>query len=338
MKYKVNDIFKNQNLSSEELAYWSGQLKEIDEDFSKRKFKFSKLKGNKKYYNVLFKYLEINGYGFLCSKISRNINSVELARLLIDSNLIDKPSINIDTNLKNEIVYDKEFGFRGEYYIKYDTKTFPFEIKSIYYKESKNLRCKLDKDKNRVEILIDINENTKIDLKETIIIYTSLGLKEVPLSIKCNSVLNSKINIRDFQEFKSLCETNSSEAKELFQNSEFRDWLRKKGYITQLLNYDEAFMLSTFSDSEFKSPFNNFCLLNEIYIANSTLGEEETYDKSKEYVSFDFNDKEEVKLFERIDDNSNNTTSSYETEDSDREKYDKKCGFLSKIRGLFKKK
>ena len=42
MKYKVNDIFQNQNLSSEELAYWSGQLKEIDEDFSKRYSKNNK--------------------------------------------------------------------------------------------------------------------------------------------------------------------------------------------------------------------------------------------------------------------------------------------------------
>lgn len=274
MKYDIKDIFKDKNLSSEEVTYWISQLNEVSEDFSNKRFKFSKLKNNKSYYDVLFKYLELNGYAFLCSKIKKNMNEVKLAKLLMDSNLVEKPSITLDTNLKEEIVYDKEFGFKDKYYLKFDTGTFPFEITNIYYKENEAFKFILDKSNQKIQVLIDIKENTEINLQETIIIYTSLGLEKVQLSIKCNNTLNFEFNIKDFQEFKNLCETKSYEAKNLFENKDFREWLDKKGYMTQVLNYDEAFIMTRFSKDDFKNPFSNFCLLNEIYNINNDLEKE----------------------------------------------------------------
>lgn len=340
MKYNINDIFKNKNLTSEELAYWNGQLNEIDKDFSNGEFKFSKLRGNKSYYDILLKYLELNGYGFLCSKIRTNMNQVKLAKLLIDSNLVEKPSITRDTNLKNEIVYDKEFGFKDKYYLKFNIGTFPFEITNIYYKENENLKFTLDKSNQKIEILIDIKENTEVNLQETIIIYTTLGLEKVPLSIKCNTNLNSEISIKDFQEFKNLCETKSSEAKKLFQNNEFREWLDKKGYMTQVLNYDEAFMMSRFDNGDLKNLFSNFCLLNEIYNINTDLDEKVEKDCFKIFEEIDpkLENKEKVKSFVGKDNTSNSTSKEEEAKEKNEEKSNKKDGLISKIKGFLKKR
>lgn len=340
MKYKVNEIFKNENLSSEELAYWGGQLNEIDKDFSNGEFNFTKLKDNQSYYEVLIKYLEVNGYGFLSNKMRKEKSEVKLAKLLIDSNLIKEPLVTIDTNLKNEIVYDKEFGFKEKYYVKFNTKTFPFEITNIYYKENENLNCRLNRKSQKIEILIDIKENTEVDIVETIIVYTSLGLKEVFLSIKCNKNLNSEINISDFEEFKGLCETNIYKAKEIFENREFRVWLNKKGYVTQVLNYNEAFMLSTFCNNEFRNPFNNFCLLNGVYNEDNNIEEkieDDYFGTNEEYEPKVDNDYEEVNTFERKDNTSKNQDRE-EEKDNEKEKTNKKSCFLSKIKGLFKKK
>lgn len=372
MKYEINDIFKNQNLSSEELAYWIKQFKEIDMNFDNRKFDFGALKSKKNYYNILLKYLKVNGYGYLCNKINRNMSNVELAKLLIDSNLIDKPELKFNTNLEDKIVYNKEFGLKKKYYLKYNN-TFPFKINEIYYKKSKYLRCKLDKNKNKINILIDINANTGVDLKETIVIYTSLGLKEVSLSIKCESSLNSEINIKDFEEFRCLCIKNIYKAKEIFNKKEFREWLDKKGYITQVINYDEAIILSDFLENQ----FINFCLLNQIYINNSLDKKETTMEESyiteieeekiketyelnkdkdikadfrtkdneirkikedyntlKQDLKLDYISKNEEKLFETKEKKSNN----YEIYIENKEKLNKSNGFLSKIKGFFKKK
>lgn len=280
MKGRIKEKSKDLNLSKEEKLHIASQYKEIENNFKDGIFNFTKLNipSNKEYIEILLKYLEFNGYGFLCNEINKNITKLELAKLLIDSKLINKPIININSDLEDEILYERDFGYNKEFTIEFKVLQVPFEILNIDYSEKEYLHCSINNSKDTIKIKINIDEKKDITDRETIIVYTSLGVKEFTFTIDINNKVDNEITIKDFNEFKKICIEDISKANEIFNKESFRSWLVKKNYITQVINYDEAILLANNDDNNFFSEFTNFCRLNEINITDS---EDEQIIKSK---------------------------------------------------------
>lgn len=295
MQNKINEIFKDLNLSNEEKTYITNQYMEIEKNFQDGKFNFNKLNlsSTKEYIEILHKYLEINGYGFLCNEINKNISKIELAKLLIDSKLINKPEINIESNLESEISYERIFGCSKEFKIKFKVSDVPFEILSIDYNEKEYLHCSINNSRDTIKVEINIGENKDITDRETIIVYTSLGVKEFTFTINMNKEVDDEIILKDFNDFKNICSEDIKKAFEIFSGQDFKKWLIKKNYIAQIINYDEAEKLSQESSNGFSSKFNTFCMLNEIYLEdfdeNSILKE-----IAKEEIASKETDKKEM--------------------------------------------
>lgn len=266
MKYNIADFFEYKNFTEQELEYHINQYKTIENDFKNRKFNFNNLDLHKIYIDVLLRYLEVNGYGFLRKSIkTNNIDHIELANLLIDSKLIDKPTSIITSDLDKKIVYEKEFGYKQTFTVKFEVNSIPFKVFNLHYRDNANLTCKLQGD--TVSIFIDIKEGDEINFIETIMVYTSLGIETIELAVKCNTRLNSDIVIENFEDFIDKCKEYPIQARSIFKNKRFREWLMKKSYISQVINYDEAIKLS----NQIKDSFENFCMLNNIVIPNDRL-------------------------------------------------------------------
>lgn len=268
MNVSINEIFGEGNLSSEEAIYYKGLFYEIDKNFKEKNFSFVNLKNKKGYLDVLIKYLEMNGFGYLLKKVStlqveKEEDRVILANLLIDSNFINKPLLKVkDTFPKDKCVsYEVEYGIDKTFNIKYDIENLPFKINSIDYENTKYINCNIVNYSKEIEVNIKIDADVNETLNETIVVYTDYGVEYFTFNVKAIDN-NSQILFKDFNEYLELCRIDEKEAKRIFQSYEFKQWLNKKKYISQVINYEKSLELSLLKRDRFRI----FCALNFIFL------------------------------------------------------------------------
>ena len=284
MNISINEIFGEGNLSSEEAMYYKGLFYEIDKNFKEKKFSFINLKNKKGYLDVLIKYLEMNGFGYLLKKVStlqveKEEDRVILANLLIDSNFIDKPLLKVkDTFPKDKCVsYEVEYGIDKTFNIKYGIENLPFKINSIDYENTKYINCNIVNNSKEIEVNIKIDADVNETLNETIVVYTDYGVEYFNFNVKAMDN-NSQILFKDFSEYLELCRIDEKEAKRIFQSYEFKQWLNKKKYISQVINYEKSLELSLLKRDRFRI----FCALNFIFLDEEINEKESTVVEGKQ--------------------------------------------------------
>lgn len=284
MNVSINEIFGEGNLSSEEAMYYKGLFYEIDKNFKEKNFSFINLKNKKGYLDVLIKYLEINGFGYLLKKVStlqveKEEDRVILANLLIDSNFIDKPLLKVkDTFPKDKCVsYEVEYGIDKTFNIKYGIENLPFKINSIDYENTKYINCNIVNNSKEIEVNIKIDADVNETLNETIVVYTDYGVEYFNFNVKAMDN-NSQILFKDFSEYLELCRIDEKEAKRIFQSYEFKQWLNKKKYISQVINYEKSLELSLLKRDRFRI----FCALNFIFLDEEINEKESTVVEGKQ--------------------------------------------------------
>ena len=289
MNISINEIFGEGNLSSEEAMYYKGLFYEIDKNFKEKNFSFINLKNKKGYLDVLIKYLEINGFGYLLKKVStlqveKEEDRVILANLLIDSNFIDKPLLKVKGTFPKDkcVSYEVEYGIDKTFNIKYGIENLPFKINSIDYENTKYINCNIVNNSKEIEVNIKIDADVNETLNETIVVYTDYGVEYFNFNVKAMDN-NSQILFKDFSEYLELCRIDEKEAKRIFQSYEFKQWLNKKKYISQVINYEKSLELSLLKRDRFRI----FCALNFIFLDEEINEKESTVVEGKQENSYD---------------------------------------------------
>lgn len=290
MNISIKEILGEGNLSSEEAIYYKGLFYEIDKNFKEKNFSFVNLKNKKGYLDVLIKYLEMNGFGYLLKKVStlqveKEEDRVILANLLIDSNFINKPLLKVkDTFPKDKCVsYEVEYGIDKTFNIKYGIENLPFKINSIDYENTKYINCNIVNNSKEIEVNIKIDADVNETLNETIVVYTDYGVEYFNFNVKAIDN-NSQILFKDFSEYLELCRIDKKEAKRIFQSYEFKQWLNKKKYISQVINYEKSLELSSLLK---RDRFRIFCALNFIFLDEEINVQESTVVESKQENDYD---------------------------------------------------
>ncbi|MFW2491544.1 hypothetical protein ACN077_23740 [Clostridium chromiireducens] len=284
MSNNTDNLFNNMGLSDQDISYYKNQYKRIQIDFKNKKFDFNRLKNDRQYINVLKEYLKYNGYGYLFKTISKlssdgKVDIVKMAKLLIDSNLIHKPDIKLNSKIQNKeiINYKKEFGLIEKFPLNYVSYDFPFKINDVDYGNKDHINCEIISS-NSIMIGINIEKDEEVNFTEVIVIYTSYGVEKLEFSIKCDKNLKSLINLKDFDEFINICKCDYDKAFKIYKKEIFREWLEKKRYVTQIINYDEALSISRRVNNK---SFEVFCALNKAYPAKlNKLIEKEIMDSN----------------------------------------------------------
>lgn len=278
MSNNITNLFNNMGLSEQDISYYKNQYKNIQDEFINKRFNFNRVKTDSQYINVLKEYLKYNGYGYLFKTISYlssygKVDSIKLAKMLINTNLIHKSDIKRESTIKNKeiIRYKQEFGLIEKYLIRYRNNEFPFKIENIDYTNKDYIHCEIT-DSNNITIEINIEKDREVNFTEIIMIYTSYGVDKLEFSIKCDKNVNTLIELKNFSEFIELCKVDYDNAFEIFNKEKFREWLERKRYVTQVINYDQALSIKKTVDN---GPFKAFCAFNETYPIKSNEDEEE---------------------------------------------------------------
>lgn len=269
---KIFEDLAEEGLSSSKPAYYKAQYINISNNFSEHKFDFYRLKNDERYLDILKHYLKNNGYGYALKKINNlhingQLNDIETARILIDSNLIEKPQFKVDSSIGKTIEYELGYGIDKEFYYSFYTSDFPFKIKNVEYYHREYITCKIE-NSSIIKIMINIPKNIEVNCTESVVIYTSYGVEKFEFSIQCNNNPSLSIKLKDFDEFAEICKIDYDRALKLFRNREFKMWLEKKKYIVQLLNFEDAVRICRSRND--KSTFDIFCEINDILISEES--------------------------------------------------------------------
>lgn len=253
--------------------------KDIENNFNSKFFDFNYSKNdiNKElnYYKALNLYLRDKGYGYAASQIDtlinkKNIDKIEVAKLLMDCNLINKYNQSMKSNIENKAVieYLKKDGLRtskngkqDSIHIEYKTN-IPFKIVNVAYSNIDVISHKCGQ--KNVVIDINIGENKKVNFTEIISIYTPYGVDKLEFTVKCKDNIYNDIGVENIEQYLLLCKSNPEGAKIIFDKDDFKDWLIEEDYKVQILNYQQAKLLK--QNNIFSNEFIAFCRLNEIYI------------------------------------------------------------------------
>lgn len=253
--------------------------KVIDNNFKNKFFDFNysqkDIDKELDYYKVLNLYLSDKGYGYIANQINsfinkKNIDKIEVAKLLMDCNLIKKYNQSMKSSIKNKevIEYSKKNGLRtgknGEIasiYIEYKTK-IPFKIVNVVYSNIDVISHKCGP--KYVVIDINIDKNKSVNFTEIISIYTPYGVDKLEFTVKCKDYVYHEIGVENIDEYLQLCRDNPERAKIIFDKFNFKSWLIEKDYKAQILNYEQAKILKR--SKIFTNEFIIFCILNGIYI------------------------------------------------------------------------
>lgn len=280
MSLDINKLFIKDKLTEQQLVYCKAQFIKIGENFKNNLFDFNKLKTDDLFLLVLQKYFDFYGYGYLEKQIkqlkdSNSLDSINLSKLLINSNLITKPSKALECSIKDKevIAYKKEFGLTETIHIDFKLGSFPFKIYNIDYTNKEFVNCEINKSFNGVKVEVSISKDQEINFTEILVIYTTYGTEKVEFTIKCDAKKETSIPLKNYEEFLKLCKANRKDAMGIFFNDEFITWLEKKRYYSQVLNYNEAISLAA---SDKLKAYDIFCALNLIFIKANSNNDNET--------------------------------------------------------------
>lgn len=257
--------------------------KYIENNFKHKFFDFNYPKNNKDimwdYYKILNEYLKNHGYGYIYNQIGKfidkkEVNNIELAKLLMDCNLINKYNKSIKSDIENKsiIKYEKRNGFTQSYKIKY-SNTILLNIDNVFYRNTSFISHKINNDKKEITININIKPGKIVNFTEIISIYTNYGVDKLEFTIITNEKKSEDFEIETLEEFLGLCETNHIKAKEIFYKLEFEKWLHNKNNITQIINYNQSVKISDIKN-DLSDRFRVFCRLNGIYNIEEYIDEE----------------------------------------------------------------
>lgn len=222
------------------------------------------------YYSVLKKYLINNGYGYASRIIDKYIrdkkdNNQELARVLMDCNLIKKYKklFISDIENKSKFEYDNKKGLNEEFYIKY-ADNVTLDIKEPLYYKGDYIHHHIDYDKKIIYFKINIKPNENVNFTEIISIETTYGVDKLEFTVQCNEE-NKVILLENIEYFYSLCELDKIKALTYFQKKEFEEWLKEKKYSAEIINYNKSILMS---NNNYSIALKYFCMLNNVYINN----------------------------------------------------------------------
>lgn len=266
------------NVSIKQEVYES-TYKVIENNFNSKFFDFnySQKDTDKElyYYKVLKLYLSDKGYGYIASQINtfinkKNIDKIEVAKLLMDCNLIKKYNQSMKSSIENKTVieYLKKDGLRTSKNGKVKSITIeyevniPFKIVNVVYSNIDVISHKCGQ--KNIVIDINIDENKSVNFTEIISIYTPYGVDKLEFTVKCKDYTHNEIGVENIEEYLQLCRDNPKEAKIIFDKLKFESWLIEKDYKAQILNYKQAKILK--QSKIFTNEFIAFCILNGIYI------------------------------------------------------------------------
>lgn len=261
--------------------------KYIENNFKHKFFDFNYPKNNKDimwdYYKILNEYLKKHGYGYLYNQIGKfidkkEVNNIELSKLLMDCNLINKynKSIKSDIENKSTIEYEKRNGFSQSYKINY-SNTILLNIDNVFYSNTSFISHKINNDKKEITININIKPDKTVNFTEIISIYTNYGVDKLEFTIMTNEKKSKDFEIETIDDFLGLCETDPIKAKEIFYKLDFEKWLRDNNNTTQIINYNQSVKISDIKN-KLSDRFKVFCRLNGIYNIEEAINEEKDED------------------------------------------------------------
>lgn len=261
--------------------------KYIENNFKHKFFDFNYPKNNKDimwdYYKILNEYLKNHGYGYIYNQIGKfidkkEVNNIELAKLLMDCNLINKYNKSIKSDIENKsiIKYEKRNGFTQSYKIKY-SNTILLNIDNVFYSNTSFISHKINNDKKEITININIKPDKTVNFTEIISIYTNYGVDKLEFTIMTNEKKSEDFEIETIDDFLGLCETDPIKAKEIFYKLDFEKWLRDNNNTTQIINYNQSVKISDIKN-KLSDRFKVFCRLNGIYNIEEAINEEKDED------------------------------------------------------------
>ncbi len=319
MNIEIEKAFNGKKLSEKDKIKYEKIYIDLEKNFKYKFFNFNypeeHIELKWEYYSILKLYLENNGYGYIAKEIGlyidkKEINDIELAKLLMDCNLINKYNKDMKSNIENKHIfeYEKKSGLRKNINIEYKNSIL-FEIKNISYSNVDYISHNFNSNKKEINIEINIDNNKQVNFTEILTIYTTYGVDKLEFKVKCNETIDPNIGLKNIEQYLDLCKTNNSKANEIFKKYEFKKWLEDGNYTTQIMNYNESKSIN--EANGIASAFNIFCALNNIYneeivntdeeMSNSNL-EISLYDKLNEAKDnenvLDIDNDEEIVIYE----------------------------------------
>mgnify|MGYP001597247696 CR=1 FL=1 len=347
-----------------EVEKYESIYKSIERNFEHKFFDFNYPKKNSDikwdYYKILKQYLYNKGYGYIANQVGifidrEEIDDIDLAKLLMDCNLIHKYNKLMKSELENKsiIEYEKNDGLIKTFNIEYP-KTILFNINNVIYSNPEFISHKINTNKKEINIEINIEPGKKVNFTDIISIYTTYGVDKLEFTVKCKEIKSKDIELDNIEEFLQLCENNVTKAKEIFYKIGFEKWLKENDNTTQLINYNQAVKISGITNIS-ATRFEIFCKLNSIYNESEVNQEKELIDfeakQSKDEIAILDSNKEVTNLVDtKKEDIINETTDNTNVNDIEINKEDtvneenikKEKGMLSGLKkaigSLFKRK
>lgn len=284
MSFEVKNNVKISELNNKDKEIYDT----LEEHFNKYYYDFNypkTLEGNIwNYYCILSRYLRDKGYGYASKLVgkfirTKTVNELELAKVLMDCNLIKKYSKSFITNIENKskFEYDIEDGLKINFYMKYEEDA-TLEIEEPLYNNEDYIYHSFEDDEyKKINFYINIKPNENINFTEIISVKTSYGVDILEFTVQCNHTKSKKILLDDIKEFYSLCESDRIKALMIFKNNDFKEWLKEKKYAMELINYNKALLIGNGNSS---IALKYFCMLNNIYINDIYTDYEAVYNNS----------------------------------------------------------
>ncbi|WP_297638338.1 hypothetical protein [uncultured Clostridium sp.] len=222
----------------------------------KKSIPYKELKKNRVMRASLVWILKHKGYTYLGNKIYRLFNRKEIDykevyEALINSNIIARKNIHMvtDIDLEKGIQFKEEKGIKKRYFIKLLQDNYPFKIKYISneYNGFVNVSFKNKEFIGEIEVEINIpaNVNYKINITETIVIYTDYKIKFIHFNI--GKIEKEENGIYDFKHINNILAVKER-TRRIIGIDRSQKFLRKtedyrivRDYIVDIKNIDIAF-------------------------------------------------------------------------------------------------
>lgn len=285
MSFEVKHDTKKITLNEQENEIYNT----LEKHFSKHYYDFNypkTLDGDiLDYYRILSKYLKDKGYGYASKLIVKNIqnkkiNDLELARVLMDCNLIKKYKKSFISNIdnKSKFEYNKKDGLNKKFFIKYENDV-TLSIEDVVYSNKDYINYQIDNENKKINFEIDIKANENINFTEIISVETTYGVDKLEFTVQCKIEKNNKIDLKNIGEFFELCHSDMIKALTFFKQNEFKEWLKEKNYSIELINYEKSILMHSTNSG---IALRYFCMLNNVYIKdNITRGLKNKFNSSK---------------------------------------------------------
>lgn len=298
MEKIISNMFSEKELQEyKNPVILNNMYNELDKDITSGKLNFYLLVSNEYYRMLLPKYLKWQGYGYLGNEVKAiidkyfikdiNIMKSKIAELLLDASIIKRIPMLVNNPFQNNktIQYSRSKGLKQDFIVTYNVENnFPFNIKAIEYSHKDVIHCVYENSnkKKEVRVSIEIDKDKICNFSETIVVYTDYNMFKINFTITCDEKNPNRIKFKDFESYLLLCKSNYHEAKKIFYKKEFRRFLQQQEEIVQLMNYDEAKVISMETS---KDHFDVFLKMNLVFIEDKSTVKNPIIDIDKEGVN-----------------------------------------------------